>query len=157
MRQSRQDPVMTQPKHVIPPAFIIDPPSPDKTDIPPLTIMTKRPFDTHPVPILQLEACVLPASPPAVGVRRVSFLPQDTKPQTSISAMRKGAMGRDSAYYASLAHNRSLRDVTAEEREFGWAGSARHFRKSRMNPIDTSISANVPAVPPFGEPFWLSE
>lgn len=89
----------------------------------------------------------LPKTPPEVARQRVSFMPEQARLRPKgPSAIRKPTLGRDSAYYAGIPASKSKRNVTTEEREFGWAGSARHFRKSRVAPAHSQAS-----IPPFGK------
>lgn len=51
---------------------------------------------------------------------------------------------RDSAYYATIPWNRVQHSVTPEEVEFGWGGSARHFRQSRVTPKRSASHGALP-------------
>lgn len=47
-------------------------------------------------------------------------------------AMLPSSESRTSLYYNEVLANRGRNNVSHEEAQFGWAGSARHFRQSRM-------------------------
>jgi len=70
-----------------------------------------------------------PLPPPKISITNPS---NDSSPE--LKQFKPTSAARDSAYYSGISKNRSRQKVTPVEAEFGWGGSARHFRKSRVTP-----------------------
>lgn len=150
------------------PAYVIYAPSPKRKTISRDNLSTTPPSPTRsiarshtssvrsqapPIPRLPPMAMRMqdPASPTSSIKTRISFHPNTANNNTSKSRQKaKPNMAkqlppilRDSAYYAAIPANRSHRTVSQQEQEFGWAGSARHFRKSRVagpSKLNTSVT-----------------